>query len=301
MAARKGQMVTQGLPYNHTAISYHGGKNRIATMIVSLMPPHMRYLETHFGGGSIFFAKPPAPYEVVNDLDRQVTTFFQCLRDQPSDLIAQLWATPYSREEFVTALQEADNLSTLEAARAFFIRHNQGFSGKASSEGDWGVSQVVSRGMASQPAKWQTKITLLAGAADRLRNTMIEHQDFAQVIARYATRETLIYSDPPYLPETRTGDGKGDYRHEMTKDEHIRLLDVLTGVDAMVMLSGYDSPLYRERLRGWHLTTWDISCWGAGRTKPHKEKATPRRVECVWRNPQAMAAINQQQTLWEVA
>ncbi len=302
MVARKRQAngadVLEGLPYNHTILSYRGGKNRIAAQIVAMFPPHARYLETHFGSGAVFFAKPPAPYEVVNDLDRNVTTFFQCLRDQPTDLIAQLWATPYSREEFTTALQEADNLSPLEAARAFFIQCNQGFSGKATTEGDWGVGQNVSREMAQQPAKWQTKITLLAGAAQRLRNTMIEHQDAARVIARYATPETLIYADPPYLPETRTGT---DYRHEMTTADHERLLRVLTTASAMVALSGYDSAMYRDMLTGWHLTTWDISCWGAGRTKASKDKATPRRIEHLWRNPAAMAAINQQRTLWEAA
>jgi DNA adenine methylase len=251
MVARKrqanGATVLEGLPHNTTVLGYRGGKSYLAKYLVPLLPPHARYLETHFGGGSVFFAKPPAPYEVVNDLDRNVTTFFQCLRDQPTDLIAQLWATPYSREEFTTALQEADNLSPLEAARVFFIQQNQGFSGKATTEGNWGVGQDVSREMAQQPAKWQTKITLLAGAAERLRNTMIEHQDAARVIARYATPETLLYCDPPYLPETRTGT---DYRHEMTAADHERLLRVLTTTDAMVALSGYDSEMYRDMLTG---------------------------------------------------
>lgn len=293
----KAEEVRENLPYNHGIISYMGGKNQIARDIVNLFPAHERYVEACAGAGNVFFAKTPAPFEVVNDLDRQITIFFQVLRDQPSDLIAQLWATPYSREEFVTALQEADNLSPLEAARSFFIRQNQGFSGKATHESDWGIVHSVMRNTPAMVGKWQTKITLLAGAAQRLRNTMIEHQDFEQVIHRYATPETLLYIDPPYLPETRKGNG--DYRHEMTLADHERLLRVVTATDAMVALSGYDSALYREALQGWDMQTFDVPCHSAGRVGKRKGKASPRRTECLWRNPQAMAAISQQMRLWE--
>lgn len=282
----------------HGVISIRGGKGRIAPWVVSHFPRHARYVDAFFGAGHIYFAKEHAPFEVVNDLDRQVTTFFQCLRDQPADLIAQIWATPYSREEFATALQEATNLSPLEEARAFFTRQNQGFAGKAQSIGDWGVAQDAFRGVPSSVSTWQTQIALLAGAAQQLRNAMIERQDFEQVIRRYATPDTLIYCDPPYLPETRTG---ADYRNEMSTADHERLLRLITTTDALVVLSGYASPLYHDYLQGWDCVTLEVMANSAGRVRERKGKAAPRRTECLWRNPQTMAAIAQQRTLWEVA
>jgi hypothetical protein len=62
--------------------------------------------------------------------------------------------------------------------------------------------------------------------------------------------EWLIYCDPPYLLETRVK--KKIYKHEMTDQEHLRLLEVLDTLDARVMLSGYPSPMYEEKLVGWH-------------------------------------------------
>ncbi|SMX29154.1 D12 class N6 adenine-specific DNA methyltransferase [Pelagimonas phthalicica] len=61
--------------------------------------------------------------------------------------------------------------------------------------------------------------------------------------------DTLIYADPPYVMETRKG---GDlYDFELTDDDHIRLLEILTSARCMVMISGYRSGLYDEALAGW--------------------------------------------------
>lgn len=66
-------------------------------------------------------------------------------------------------------------------------------------------------------------------------------------------QEWLVYCDPPYLPETRVK--QKIYRHEMTKRDHCKLLGVLSGFPARVMISGYPSALYEYALpkeRGWH-------------------------------------------------
>jgi len=285
-------------PFQAGIIAYRGGKAFLAHHIIDLFPPHTRYIEPFFGAGHVFFAKPHVPYEVVNDLDRAVTVFFQQLRDQPAELIAQLWATPYSREEFAIALQEADNLSPLEEARAFFIRQNQGFAGSANSVGDWGMGHEVINGQPEPVARWQGRIVRLAEATKRLRNTIIEHDEAERVIKRFATPNSLIYCDPPYVPETRT---KKDYRHEMTMDDHAQLLDLLNATNAMIVLSGYDNPLYRDALQGWDCTQFAVPAHSAGRVKRRKGKASPYRTECLWRNPQTMDAIAEQRSLWEVA
>lgn len=62
--------------------------------------------------------------------------------------------------------------------------------------------------------------------------------------------DELVYADPPYLHSTRRKPRL--YRHEYTDDDHERFLDVLTSRRCMVMLSGYDNPLYRRRLGDWN-------------------------------------------------
>lgn len=78
----------------------------------------------------------------------------------------------------------------------------------------------------------------------------------------------LVYCDPPYLPETRR---RGRvYRHEFTRADHERLLDTLLELPCHVLISGYDSALYNQKLNGWqrhqfrsrtHIETVDEVVW----------------------------------------
>ena len=65
---------------------YPGSKWALAPAIVARMPDHYHYVEPFFGAGAVFFTKPPAPHEVINDLNDQVVNLFRVLRDRPDDL-----------------------------------------------------------------------------------------------------------------------------------------------------------------------------------------------------------------------
>lgn len=65
---------------------------------------------------------------------------------------------------------------------------------------------------------------------------------------RYNSTNCLIYADPPYMADTRS---KSIYAYECDDDYHVRLLDKLAAHSGAVVLSGYDSPLYNERLKDW--------------------------------------------------
>lgn len=85
-------------------------------------------------------------------------------------------------------------------------------------------------------------------AATRLKEVQIECRPALDVIRRFDFENVLIYADPPYLLETRYGK---QYRQEMTKKDHIELLEVLMESKAKVILSGYESNLYDKMLDGW--------------------------------------------------
>lgn len=59
----------------------------------------------------------------------------------------------------------------------------------------------------------------------------------------------LVYSDPPYLLSTRKSPRR--YRYDYEEGDHEALLGLLTGLPCAVMVSGYPSALYDERLHGW--------------------------------------------------
>lgn len=86
-------------------------------------------------------------------------------------------------------------------------------------------------------------------AAERLRGVQIECRPAVELIRAFNQSNVLIYADPPYLLSTRHGK---QYRHEMTDTDHLELLNALKAHRGPVLLSGYDSGLYREALKGWH-------------------------------------------------
>jgi site-specific DNA-adenine methylase len=80
-------------------------------------------------------------------------------------------------------------------------------------------------------------VELIHGCAHRY---LAEHE--------YSGRE-FVYSDPPYLQSTRSSDRRYGFDYE--ESDHIELLELLKSLPCPVMISGYPSALYDERLSGW--------------------------------------------------
>ena len=66
----------------------------------------------------------------------------------------------------------------------------------------------------------------------------------------------LVYSDPPYLHSTRKSGRR--YRYDYEAADHEALLALLTSLPCAVMVSGYPSALYDERLAGWRRVSLQV-------------------------------------------
>ena len=97
------------------------------------------------------------------------------------------------------------------------------------------------------------------GEGNQIAFEMI-HGDAVKFLKSYGfTGKELIYCDPPYLRETRKR-AKRLYKHEYTRKQHVTLLETLKSLKCKVMISGYESTLYKESLNGWHTHTYQASC-----------------------------------------
>lgn len=112
-------------------------------------------------------------------------------------------------------------------------------------------------------------------AAERLRGVQIECRPAVDVIQRFNSPKVLIYLDPPYVLSTRYGK---QYRYEMDDADHNDLLDVALAHKGPVALSGYDNPLYNDRLKSWHRE--ETTCYS---------QVSSKKREVLWMNfePQA--------------
>ena len=73
--------------------------------------------------------------------------------------------------------------------------------------------------------------------------------------------DTLIYCDPPYVRSSRRSP-RDIYKSEMTDKQHLELLNLLDSLDCLVVISGYYSDLYDQRLRGWRMHYFQTSTHG---------------------------------------
>jgi DNA adenine methylase len=243
------QLNAKKLKISSPPIRYFGGKWRIASWIMQQFPPHTTYVEPFCGGASILFRKQPSKIEVVNDLNSDIINFFDVLRSYPEKLLQAIQLTPYSREEHRRAHLPAPETDIVERARRFYIRSRQSFgSGEGEYSTGWRYQANTKRGT-SCIDEWNS-IEHLWNAAERLKAVQIECDDALKCIGRFDTPDTLYYVDPPYLFETRHSD-EHRYAHELTNQQHIELADVLKAVQGMVLISGYESPLYDELYAGW--------------------------------------------------
>jgi len=235
------------------AFGWYGGKFSHLDWLLPLLPDVQHYCEPFGGSAAVLLNRNPSPVETYNDLDGEVVNFFRVLREQKEALIEAIGLTPFSREEFETAIyQPVQDLSELERARRFFIRARQvrtGLAQKASS-GRWAHCKLTSRaGMAGAVSRWLGSVETLPEIVQRLLRVQIENDSAIKVIERYDSEETLFYCDPPY-PHDARGDSQA-YAYEMTDEQHRELAQILHTVKGKVAVSGYRCQLMEKLYGDW--------------------------------------------------
>ncbi len=97
--------------------------------------------------------------------------------------------------------------------------------------------------------------------AGSIADPIVIDGDAFEFLTSYAyTGRELVYCDPPYLHGTRSR--KDLYAHELTDDDHARLLGILKSLPCMVMASGYWSQMYADALKEWSLTSFQTMTRG---------------------------------------
>lgn len=249
-------------------LKYPGAKNRIAPWICSYIPWHGVYLEPYFGSGAVLFNKEPARIETVNDIDGNVVNFFKVLRDNQKELVRAIKLTPYARDEYMEAYQDKPEDSDVERARKFAVRCWMGFGCSNRYRNGFRTSQQQTSPDTTK--QWNEFMQTIQEASLRLKDVQIENIDAIELIKRYNTKDVFMYIDPPYLTNIRKG---YIYKHEMTDEQHIELLETVLQHPGKVMISGYESEMYTEYLKGWSVV----------RKNTQAERGLPRE-EVLWMN-----------------
>jgi DNA adenine methylase len=241
-------------------LPYIGGKNRLATKIISLLPDHTTYVEPFAGGAQVLFHKPPSNVEVLNDLDFDVVNFFRVCQWHYEELVRYLRFCLVSRKlhELHLATNPAALTDIQRAGRFFYLQKN--------SFGGLILKQKYHYGV-TQPSNYNPERIpeILEQAHRRLQRVQIESLPYEQVLSKYDRPTTFFYLDPPYWQRKL-------YKFNFSEADFRGLEQRLRALKGKFILSLDDRTEVRQLLSGFRMQTVDLAYTAKRDTRSrHKE------------------------------
>jgi DNA adenine methylase len=211
-----------------------GTKTKIMQKLIALFPEHDAFIEPFSGSGSVFFNKPQALYNFLNDADAHIALTYNMLQDpeQTAALIDYLEFVPYSVQiwEQIKVLQPQNDV---EKVAKFLILSSWGYMGKPNT------LEIDLTDAKTQMLK------LINATVKRLANGKIKWNscDFEKFLNSVGISEdlarskTFIYCDPPYLNTSN------NYDTPAWKVEDLeRLILACQSKGCKFAISEFDSP-----------------------------------------------------------
>lgn len=221
---------------------WFGGKAKMAKTIIKLMPEHKTYVDLFGGGANVLIQKERQKSDIYNDINGDAVNYFKVLRDKPDKFYDAVEALPYSREIYEEWRHEPLPADDFErAVRWFYINRSGIVGGAGGNPGGWrhGVTH-------NTVGSYRSACELIKPIAERLKNVMIEKQDFRTIISKYDTDDTLFYVDPPYVGREK------QYAGGFTEQDHRDLAQLLGGIKGNAIVSYYPDPLVTELYADWN-------------------------------------------------
>jgi DNA adenine methylase len=233
-------------------LPYMGGKQRMVTRLIPLIPRHTSYVEVFGGGAALLLNKPPSQLEVYNDIDGEVVHLFETVRDRPDDLVKHAEFLLYSRElneRWKADLKEGKVAKDpVERALRFWYLMRSSFA--AHPYKGWAFCETAER---SRPEVMWNALADLKVIHERLKLVEIDHLDFQECIKNRDSPETFFFLDPPYLDaeEYRLG--------VFSLAEHERLLKTLQECQGKWLMTTGDHRDIRHLFSQYGMVTTETS------------------------------------------
>jgi DNA adenine methylase len=228
-------------------LPYIGGKNRLATKIISILPEHTTYVEAFAGGAQVLFHKPPSEVEVLNDLDFDVVNFFRVCQWHYEELVRYLRFCLASRELHELHVKtDPATLTDIQRAGRFFYLQKNSFGGLIlKPKFHYGVTQRSNYNPDRIPE-------IIEQTHRRLARVQIESLPYERVLEKYDRPTSVFYLDPPYW-------GPKLYRHNFTADDFRVLAERLALLKGKFILSLNDRSEVRETFQRFRIERAEVA------------------------------------------
>jgi len=270
-----------GKPKEIAPLGWIGGKAKLMTHYVRRFTYHTTYIDVFGGGGSSTFNKPVSSQEVYNDLDLDLANFFRCVKDDWLQVDMWQWLeslpvpTPDTYVDWCKTIKTTQPNGLLDWQRAAMFWAASACSHNAHHPAAC-LSGRFQRDKHKRYRIYRAK-RYLRRIGWRFRDVTIENLKWQDVLKKYDSPTTFFFCDPPYL-QSACNSHAGLYRHVMSDDQHLELLQSLERIKGKAMLCGLHSELYKDNLQHWRREQFERLL----NSSPRIPK--PVRTEVIWMN-----------------
>lgn len=226
-------------------IPWIGGKRRLADRIIPNFPAHSCYVEVFAGGAALYFMRPPADVEVINDINGELVNLYRVVKAHLEEFVRQFKYALSSRDVFKW-LQDTppETLTDIQRAARFFYLQQHAFGGRVDK-------QTFGTATTAPPINLLRIEENLSAAHLRLSGAFIENMDWHKLMEKYDRPHTLFYLDPPYL-ETE------GYGVDFGIDEYVKMAALLAKIKGKAIVSLNDHPDIRRIFAAFEMDTVPI-------------------------------------------
>jgi len=205
-----------------------GNKSKIAEDIITYFPEHKIYVEPFFGAGGMFFNKPKANYNILNDLDSDVFNLFQVVQNNKQEFEEAIYKMPI-HSGLLNYWKTNEETKPIQKAIRFILISNMTWMG---------IGDKIHLSLKNHK---KPIFEALEKTEKLISDVQFANYDFKEFINSISFRNdeekksTLIYCDPPYL-------GTNDnYSNSFTEQDSIDLFDILQATGCKFAMSEFDN------------------------------------------------------------
>ena len=241
-------------------VKWVGGKRQLLDEITPLLPKRITsYCEPFLGGGAVLFSIQPTR-AIVNDLNQDLITVYEVIRDDVESLLESLKKHENTAEYFY-AIRDMDRdkevyqaMSKVERASRLIYLNKTCFNGlfRVNSSGEFNspFGHYKNPNIVNEPIL--RAVSKYFGAS----NITFYSEDFAETLKR-VRKGGFVYLDPPYDPVSDTASFTGYNKGGFDRNEQIRLkqcCDELTRRGVKFMLSNSATEFIKELYGEYEIT-----------------------------------------------
>lgn len=218
-----------------------GNKKAIAHKIIPYFPPHDCYIELFAGTGAMFFAKPQAKYNILNDIDEDIYNMWQVVKFQKQELITEL-ENLIIHEKLWKDYKKIVPEDKVFRAALFLMYSNFGYMGKPDNI-KFGVGDNNKKLLIENIDNCLKLISYCKFTCDDFRKVLGK----ISFSAKGDKEAMFIYADPPYYGTTN------NYSNSFTLQDTQDLFQILTDSKIRFALSEFDNPKIIEIAESYNL------------------------------------------------